>query len=80
MAEPHAPSGDYVRGEMQITEQASTFKLFIDLAKWGSLAVACLLVFLTLWFHPGGSFVVAAGATVVLGAVGVFALKTKPAH
>ncbi len=80
MAEPHAPSEPYVRGEMQITEQASTFKLFIDLAKWGSLAVACLLLFLTLWFHPGGSLVVAAGATVVLAAVGVFALKAKPAH
>jgi len=79
-AQADADARAYVRGEMQINEQASTFKLFIDLAKWGSLAVACLLVFLTLWFHPGGSFVVAAGATVVLAAVGVFALKAKPAH
>jgi Bacterial aa3 type cytochrome c oxidase subunit IV len=76
-ADADADASAYVRGGMQINEQATTFKLFMDLAKWGSLAVACLLLFLTLWFHPGGSLMAALIGTVVLGVVGFFALKPK---
>ena len=67
MADPHHAddANAYVRGHMAIKEQISTFRLFLDLAKWGSLAVACLVLLLTLWFHPGGSFMAA-----VIGAVG----------
>ena len=82
MADPHTPAdadaNAYVRGDMAINEQVSTFRLFVDLAKWGSLAVACLLVFLTLWFHPGGSFIAGLIGAVVLGVVGFVALKPKP--
>lgn len=76
-AEADADATAYVRGGMQINEQAATFKLFMDLAKWGSLAVACLLLFLTLWFHPGGNLMAALAGAVVLGGVGFFALKAK---
>ncbi len=76
-AEADADASAYVRGGMQINEQAATFKLFMDLAKWGSLAVACLLLFLTLWFHPGGNLMAALVGTVVLGVVGFVALKPK---
>ncbi|MFN6981628.1 MAG: aa3-type cytochrome c oxidase subunit IV [Brevundimonas sp.] len=76
-AEADADATAYVRGGMQINEQAATFKLFMDLAKWGSLAVACLLLFLTLWFHPGGNLMAALVGTVVLGVVGFVALKPK---
>ncbi|KDP95132.1 cytochrome C oxidase subunit IV [Brevundimonas sp. EAKA] len=76
-AEADADATAYVRGGMQINEQAATFKLFMDLAKWGSLAVACLLLFLTLWFHPGGNLMAALAGAVVLGGVGFFALKPK---
>jgi hypothetical protein len=86
MAEPHNPATAeadadaraYVHGEMAINEQASTFDLFILMAKWGSLGVAVLLVFLTLWFHPGGSFVAGLIGAVVLSVAGWFALKSKP--
>ena len=77
-AEADADATAYVRGGMQINEQAATFKLFMDLAKWGSLAVACLLLFLTLWFHPGGSFGAAFIGAAVLAVAGFFALKSKP--
>ena len=50
---------------MEVREQVSTYRLFLTLAKWGSLAIAVLLVFLTLWFHPGGSFMVALTGAVV---------------
>ena len=77
-AEAHADAHDYQRGSMQITEQASTFDLFIFLAKWGSLSIAVLILALTLWFHPGGSFIAAVIGAVVLGGAGFVALKSKP--
>lgn len=79
MADPHHAddANAYVRGDMAIKEQISTFRLFLDLAKWGSLAVACLVLLLTLWFHPGGNFVVAFLGTVVLAVAGFFALRSK---
>jgi multisubunit Na+/H+ antiporter MnhB subunit len=87
MAEPHNPATAeadadaraYVHGEMAINEQASTFSLFMGMTKWGSLAVAVLLVFLVLWFHPGGSFIAGLIGAVVLSVVGWFALKSRPA-
>ena len=80
MADPHHASDahdDYVRGSQQIDEQASTFNLFINLAKWGSLLTAATLVFLVLWFQPGGSFVAGAISAFVVLVVGVFALRSK---
>ena len=86
MAEPHNPATAeadadaraYVHGEMAINEQASTFDLFMAMTKWGSLGVAVLVLFLTLWFHPGGSFMAGLIGAVVLSVVGWFALKSKP--
>ena len=82
MADPHHADAhdDYVRGSQQIDEQASTFNLFINLAKWGSLLTAATLVFLVLWFQPGGSFIAGAIAAFVLLVVGVFALRKKKSH
>jgi hypothetical protein len=80
MADPHHASDahdDYVRGSQHIDEQAETFTLFINLAKWGSLAVAVSILFLVLWFQPGGSFIAGAIAAFVLLVVGVFALRSK---
>ena len=68
----------YLHGHMEVREQVSTYRLFLNLAKWGSLAIAVLLLFLTLWFHPGGSFMAAVIGAVVLGGVGFVALKSKP--
>ena len=79
MADPHHADAhdEYVRGSQEISEQASTFALFIGLAKWGSLAVAVSVVFLLLWFQPGGSFVAGAISAFVVLVVGVFALRSK---
>lgn len=87
MADPHAPNAHadhdaaaYQHGKMEITEQAATYSLFMSLTKWGALAVACAVLFLVVWFQPGGSFVAAVICSVVLAVVGFFALKSKPAH
>ena len=82
MADPHHADAhdDYVRGSQEISEQESTFDLFMGLAKWGSLLTAVTLVFLVLWFQPGGSFVAGAISAFVVLAVGVFALRKKKSH
>ena len=69
---------DYVRGSQEISEQVSTWHLFLGLSKWGSLAIGAILLFLTLWFQPGGSFIAGAISAIVLVVVGFFALRSKP--
>lgn len=79
MADPHAHD-DYVRGSQEISEQVSTFHLFMVLAKWSSVLLAAVLAFLTIWFMPGnGSFIGGAATGVVLLVAGWwFLLREKP--
>lgn len=79
MADPHAHD-DYVKGSMEISEQTSTFHLFMGMAKYGSLAIAALLAFLTIWFMPNGNFFVGAGVAVVMMVAGVWFLRSPSAH
>jgi xanthine/uracil/vitamin C permease (AzgA family) len=59
-------------GDMPVQAQASTYHGVMDLFKWGALAVAALLVLLTLWFCTPAGFVpglVVAAILVILGVV-----------
>lgn len=69
----HASS--YHRGEMDIHEQVSTFNLVMGMTKWGSLALASLLLFLVLWFCTGTGFLGALLTGVVVLAIGIFVLR-----
>ena len=80
MADPHHASDDYVRGSQEIREQEQTFDAFMVMAKWGSLLTAVSIVFLLLWFQPGGSFITGAIAAFVVLVIGVFALRKKKSH
>ena len=82
MADPHHADAhdDYVRGSQEISEQESTFDLFMGLAKWGSLLIGVSVLFLVMWFQPGGSFIAGAIAAFVLLVIGVFALRKKKAQ
>lgn len=80
MAGPASHDEDYHRGEMDISEQASTFDLVMVLSKWGALGIAVLVLFFTMWLYPRGSFMGAAVAAVVLLVAGIFFLRSKPAH
>ena len=82
MADPHHADAhdDYVRGSQEISEQESTFDLFMGLAKWGSLLIGVSVLFLVMWFQPGGSFIAGAISGVVLLAAGIFALRKKKSH
>ena len=69
---------DYARGSQQIAEQISTWHLFMGLAKWGSLILGALVLFLTLWFMPNGSFFSGFFAAAFMLAAGWFFLRSKP--
>jgi hypothetical protein len=71
-------ASEYHRGEMDISEQVSTFNLFNNLTKWGSLAIASLLTFITIWFCTPGGFGAGFIAAAVLLVLGVTVLREKP--
>jgi len=68
---------DHTRGEMDIAEQVSTFELFNNMTKWGSLYIGSLLMFLTLWFCTGAGFMGAAITAVVMITLGTLLLRDK---
>ncbi len=69
---------DQSHGQMDIAEQAASFDLFVRFTKWGSLAVAVMVLWATLMFCTSTGFVGAVVAAVVLLAVGVYVLREKP--
>jgi hypothetical protein len=68
----------HTHGEMDIHQQKASFDGFVRLTKWGSLAVAVIVLLATLFFCTdagvAGSFV---PALIVL-VLGVFVLRDKP--
>ena len=72
-------AGEYHRGEMDIHEQSATFEAFGKMTKWGSLAVAVLLLTITLWFCTPAGFIGGVIPGIVLAVLGVVFLREKPA-
>ncbi|HWA64115.1 MAG TPA: aa3-type cytochrome c oxidase subunit IV [Caulobacteraceae bacterium] len=73
-------STEYHHGDMNVTEQQASYQLFMGLTKWGSLAVAVVVLALTLWFCLGVGFFGGAIPAVVLLVLGVLFLREKPSH
>jgi hypothetical protein len=71
-------ASDYSHGQMDIAEQAASFDLFIKFTKWGSLAVAVIVLWATLMFCTSTGFVGAVVASLILLAAGVYVLREKP--
>jgi hypothetical protein len=69
---------EYHHGQMDIHAQQSTFHLFNGMTKWGSLALAVMLVMLVLWFCTGAGFLGALVTAVVVMVLGVLLLREKP--
>jgi hypothetical protein len=65
-------------GEMPIGEQTSTFHVFDNLVRFGSLGVACAILFLTLMFCTPAGFAGAAIPTVIVAVGGFFLLRRAP--
>ena len=72
------PASDYHRGEMDIQEQVSTFNLVMGMTKWGSLVLASFLLFIVIWFCTPAGFVSGFVSGVVLLALGIVMLRSKP--
>jgi hypothetical protein len=72
-------ASDYHRGDMDIQEQVATFKFFVGLTKWGSLALTALLTLLVAWFCTPAGFFAGFVAAVVVTVIGVLVLREKPA-
>lgn len=75
-----ADSHDFERGEMPVAEQASTFHRVMGLFKWGSLALATLLIFFVMWLCTPASFFPSAVVAVIVLVAGFVFLSRKPAH
>jgi thiamine transporter ThiT len=71
---------EYHQGDQDISEQRATFELFGKLIKWGSLSVAVLLITLVLWFCVGAGFFAGAISGLVVLAVGIYFLRSRPAE
>ena len=73
-----ADNHEYHRGEMDISEQASTYHLFMNLSKWGSLVIAAFLTLFTVWFCTPMGFFPGAIGFVVVSVLGWLLLRDKP--
>jgi hypothetical protein len=71
-------ASDHTHGHMDIAEQSASFDLFIKFTKWGSLAVAVLVLWATLMFCTSTGFVGSVVASLILLAAGVWFLREKP--
>jgi hypothetical protein len=71
-------AAEYHRGDMDIHEQVSTFHLVMGITKWGSMVLAATVAFLTLWFCTGAGFLGALFTAVVIVALGVTFLRSRP--
>lgn len=78
----HDSHADYVHGEMDVHQHRSTYELFGNLTKWGSLNLAVVLVFTVILTCTKLGFITAAVVAVIVAIVGWVMLKKKadPAH
>ncbi len=72
-------ASDYTHGEMDIRQHQGSFDVFIKMTKWGSLAVAVVVLFATIQFCTELGFLAAAIPALVVLALGIFFLREKPA-
>jgi hypothetical protein len=68
----------YHRGDQDIHEQVETFHLVMNITKWGSLAIAAMLLMLVLWFCTPAGFVSGFISAAVLVVLGIALLRSKP--
>ena len=71
-------ASEYHHGDMDIHEHVVSFRLFNAMTKWGSLAVACLILMFTLAFCTSAGFGTGFISAIVLLAAGIFFLRSKP--
>jgi thiamine transporter ThiT len=73
-------ASEYHRGEMDIHEQVATFRLIMNITKWGSLVIASALLFLVLWFCTGAGFLAGLISGIVVFVLGSLLLRGGGGH
>jgi hypothetical protein len=68
---------DSHQGAQDISEQLTTFHSFGKMVKWGSLAVAVLVLTLVLWFCVNAGFFTGLVTAILVTALGIFFLREK---
>jgi hypothetical protein len=71
-ATEHDSQADYVRGQMEVVSQRSTYMLFNSMVHWCSTFIAALLAFLVLWLCAHIALLGALVVAAVIVAVGVW--------
>lgn len=72
-------ASDHTHGHMDIRQNQASFDVFVKMTKWGSLAVAVIVLFATIWFCTEAGFVGGLIPALVVLALGIFFLREKPA-
>ena len=67
-------SDDYVRGEMDINDQSSTWQGFMTATQWGTFALVLIVGYAILVLSAGMNWMVAMGLLAVGGIVGGMAM------
>jgi hypothetical protein len=76
------PTGPLELGaKMDYSEHENTYKLFVQLAKWGTIVCVALVAAMAFgFFTSGGSFFSALVVFIILVAGGGYLLRDIPAH
>ncbi len=70
-------ASDYHHGDQDPSENVASYKLFLNLAKWGALHTAVVTLFLTLWFCTGAGFLGALITAIIVSVLGVWLLRAR---
>lgn len=60
-------SGDYVRGEMDITDQENTWSSFVKVTTWSAFIIILVLAYATFTITMGMPWLVAMGLLALVG-------------
>jgi hypothetical protein len=71
-------ASDHTHGQMDIHQQQASFDVFVAMTKWGSLAVAVVVLTAAIWTCTELGWLTAVVAGLVVAAAGVFFLRDKP--
>jgi hypothetical protein len=72
-------AGDYVRGDMNVADQKSTFDGFMAVTVWSSLVTGLTVFYLTLVFAAGQDWLVSLIGCAVLGVIAGMVMKMSTA-
>jgi thiamine transporter ThiT len=73
-------AADYHHGDQDPSAQAESYRRFNVLTKWAALILAVIITTCTLWFCVGAGFLGGLIPGLILLAVGIYFLRSKPSQ